>query len=139
MSSYLSIYIVPKRKSDKEQKKHLILAAYSRSSEIYQYFNEVINPVFIGSSEETPYTTITEADINRVLKDFDDNINSAKNTLAEYEKHVASNADFIHEIISLKEYITDLQYWRDKTSFIADMVENASFYDDIEEVCCNID
>ena len=45
-------------------------------------------------------------------------------------------------IIDYKEQISDLQYWRNKASFIADMVEveEANLYDSgIEEVCCIID
>lgn len=139
MSSYLSIYIVPKRKSVREQKQHIILAAYSRNSDIYQYFNENINPVFIGNAEETPYTVITKQGINSVLNAFDEDIDSAKNRLAEYEKYAAKNPEYIQEIINLKEHITELQYYRDKTSFIEDVLSDAEIYDAIEEVCCNID
>ena len=40
---------------------------------------------------------------------------------------------------SLKEYIEDLQYWKDKTSFIQDLISDIDYYDNgIEEVCCNI-
>ena len=43
-------------------------------------------------------------------------------------------------IIDYKEQINDLLYWRNKASFIADMVEEANLYDSgIEEVCCIID
>lgn len=139
MSSYLSIYIVPKRKSDKEKKKYIILAAYSRSTDIYQYFSENINPTYIGNGKEPLYTTITKGDINSVLADFDKDITSSKSRLTEYEKYVSSNPDYIQEIISLKEYISDLQYWRDKTSFIEDIIDSMNIYSVIEEVCCNID
>lgn len=139
MSSYLSIYIVPKRKSDKEKKKHIILAAYSRNTEIYQYFSENINPTYIGNGKEPSYTTLTKGNISFVLADFDKDINSAKNKLTEYEKYVASNPEYIQEILDIREYISDLQYWKDKTSFIEDIINDADIYKVIEEVCCNID
>lgn len=139
MSSYLSIYIVPKRKSKEEQKKHIILASYSRSTDIYQYFSENINPAFIGDDIESSYTTITKEDIASVLNDFDKDINSAKERLVEYEKYAPNNPEYISEIVSMKEYISELQYWRNKTSFIEDMTECIDFYEEIEEVCCNID
>ena len=139
MSSYLSFYIVPKRKSQKEPKKHIILTAYSRSTEIYQYFDENIHPVFVGSSKETPYTTLTSEKINCVLQDFDKDISAASSRLAEYEKYAPNNPDYIQEIIEQKEFINDLKYWRDKTSFIEDIVEDLNCYGEIEEVCCNID
>ena len=139
MSSYLSFYIVPKRKSQKEPKKHIILTAYSRSTEIYQYFDENIHPAFVGSSKETPYTTLTSEKVNCVLQDFDKDISAASSRLAEYEKYAPNNPDYIQEIIEQKEFINDLKYWRDKTSFIEDIVEDLNCYGEIEEVCCNID
>lgn len=139
MSSYLSIYIVPKRKNEEEKKQHIILTAYSRSTDMYQYFDENLNPAFVGNGDETPYTTITEEDINFVIAAFDKDINSAKSRLSEYEKFARDNTNCIQEIIDLKEYISDLEYWRNKASFIQDMISDARCYDEIEEVCCNID
>lgn len=142
MSSYLSIYIVPKKKSDKEEKRHILISSYSRNTEIYQRFSENINPVFIGmesSKGEIPYTTIGKEGISAIMRDFDSDINSAKSHLIEYEKYALNNPKYIQEIISTKDYISDLQYWRDKTSFIEDMVNDVGFNDAIEEVCCNID
>ena len=139
MSSYLSFYIVPKRKSQEEPKQYIPLTAYSRSTEIYQFFDENIHPVFIGSSEETPYTTLTSEKINWVLQDFDKDISAATSRLTEYEKYAKDNPEYINEIIELKEYISDLNYWKNKTSFIADIIEDMGCYKQIEEVCCNID
>lgn len=138
MSSYISIYIVPKRKSSDEEKKHIILAAYSRSSELYQYFDNNVNIVWIGNKEVTPYTTLSKEDITRVLDDFSKDITTAQNRLVEYEKYATNNPEYIQEIIDLKEYISDLQYWKNKVSFIDDMIESIDFYNEIEEVCCNI-
>ena len=42
--------------------------------------------------------------------------------------------------MELKEYIEDLQYWKDKTSFIQDLIDDIGYHGNgIEEVCCNID
>ncbi len=138
MSSYLSIYIVPKRKSEKEEKKHILVAAFSRNSEIYQYFSENINPVYIGN-EEHPYTTITKDKIEDVITDLSRDISSSKDRLMEYEKYAKDNPDYIQEIIELKQYISDLQYTQGEVCFIEDMIDGIDFYDEIEEVCCNID
>jgi hypothetical protein len=138
MSSYLSIYIVPKRKSDKEEKKHIIVAAFSSSSEVYQYFSDNINPAYIGNKEH-PYTTITKENIGEVITDISRDLNSSKNMLIEYEKYAKDNSTFIHNIIELKQHISNLQYTQGKITFIEDMVDNIDFYNDIEEVCCNID
>lgn len=139
MSSYLSIYIVPKRKSKEEKKQHIVLATYSRSTDIYSYFDENIHPAFIGSNEETPYTTLTKENVGEVLQDFGNDISKSKTRLTEYEKYAKDNPEYIDDIISLKEYIQDLQYWKDKISFIMDILDDMDCYEEIEEVCCNID
>lgn len=137
MSSYLSIYIVPKRKSDKEEKKHILLAAFSRNSEIYQYFSENIHPVF--AANENSYTTITKESIREVVTDFSRDISNSKDRLAEYEKYAKDNPDYIQDIIELKQYISDLQYTQGKVAFIEDIADGIDFQEEIEEVCCNID
>lgn len=140
MSSHLTFYIVPKRKLNKEEKKYISLVAYSRSSDIYQYFYENINPAFEGYGvTKDNYTILTKENINLVINDFNHDIQKAQNRLIEYEKYAKDNVDYINEIIELKEYIKNLQYWRDKTSFIEDIVNDIdNYYAEIEEICCNI-
>lgn len=139
MSSYLSIYIVPKRKVEEDVKQHIIVASYSRSTDFYEYFSNVIHPAYVGMDNKIPYTTITKDGITAVLNEFQEDISKAKARLVEYEKYASTNADYIQEIIEMKEYILDLQYWKDKASFIEDMIDESNFYmDGIEEVCCNI-
>lgn len=138
MSSYLSFYIVPKRKSSEEPKKHILLLAFSRSSYIYQYFNDNVRITWIGNNEETPYTTLTMEDIHRVLEDISSDMDSSKRRLVEFEKYAAKNSDYVNEIISLKEYISELQYAKHQTEFIELLLDGMKFYEEIEEVCCNI-
>ena len=139
MSSYLSFYVVPKRKTKEEPKQYIILCSYSRNSDIYSYFNDNLNVAYAGNDEK--YTTITKDDINVVLKDFEEGIKANTIKLAEYEKYVSANPDYIQDILELKSEISNLAYWRDKTSFIADIIDelNYQYSNGIEEVCCNID
>ena len=135
MSSYLSIYIVPKRKTKDEPKKYVILTAYSRNTDIYKYFNDVISPTY----NEDEYTSLTKNSVSMVLDSFKEEIDSANKRLVEYEKYAINNSDLINEIIELKEYIEDLQYWKNKTSFIQDLINDIDYYNNgIEEVCCKI-
>ena len=136
MSSYLSFFIVPKRKSDKEPKKHIILAAYSKNSDIYQYFDESIHPVWSGNEEK--YTTLTSEDINYVLKDLSKDIDRLQKRLTEYEKYAKDNPEYIDDILALKESIQDLSYWKSKVSFLADILDDIPCYQEIEEICCNL-
>ena len=136
MSSYLSFFIVPKRKSPEEPKQHIIIASYSRSTELYQYFDENIHPVWAGNGEK--YTPITIENLTLVLNDFNNDIDKAKNRLAEYEKYAPKNPDYIQEIIDTKEYIKDLEVWRNKLTFLGDMLDDMPCYENIEEICCHI-
>lgn len=138
MSSYLSFYIVPKRKSDKEEKKHIIIASYSRSSEIYQRFYENLGVAYIA--DEQKYTTLSKEDIYRVKSDLKEDIEKTVKRYTEFERYAKDNPDYINEIIELKEYAEDLEYWKAKISFLQDIAEEAGMYSSgIEEVCCNID
>lgn len=138
MSSYLSFYIVPKRKSQEEPKKHILLLSFSRNSDIYKYFDENIRITWIGNNKETLYTTLTMEDIHRVIEDISSDMDSSQRRLVEFEKYASKNSDYINEIISLKEYISELQYAKHQTEFIALLLEEMEFYEEIEEVCCNI-
>lgn len=138
MSSYLSFYVVPKRKTEEEEKKHLILCSYSRNSEMYQRFYECLNIAYVGNNDK--YTSLNKESVEVVLANFKEDIDKATKRLTEYEKYAKDNPDYIQEIIELKEYIEDLQYWYNKTTFIQDIVEESNTYNEgIEEVCCNID
>lgn len=138
MSSYLSFYIVPKRKSQEEPKKHILLLSFSRNSDIYRYFDENVRITWIGNNEESLYTSLTIEDIHRVIEDISSDIDSSQRRLTEFEKYAAQNADYVNEIISLKEYISELQYAKHQTEFIGLILDEMEFYKDIEEVCCNI-
>ena len=135
MSSYLSFYIVPKRKTEKEPKRYILISSYSRNSDIYQAFEENISIVWSGDGNK--YTTLTQDNVNLVQNDLASDISKTKDRLVEYEKYASSNPEYIQEIVETKEYLSDLQYTQAKISFIADMLEDMNFYNEIEEICCH--
>lgn len=140
MSSYLTIYIVPTRKSDKEKKSHIPLVSYSRSSEIYQRFYEKLPPAFVGNGKEAQYRTLTKEDIDIILHDFDEDIHKTQARLTEYERYVKDDPDYIEDIIGMREYLEELHYWKAKTSFLADIFNDIEYYNEaIEELCYNTD
>lgn len=138
MSSYLSFYIVPKKRKENEEKRHILILSYSRSSEIYQYVHENINPAFVGSDGEK-YTTLDKENLGTVMRDIRQDIAKVKERLELYEKYASSNADLIEDVISQREYLKELEFCESQLCFIEDLVDNAEFYKEVEEVCCNID
>lgn len=137
MSSYLTIYLVPKG----DESKPISLISYSRNNEVYQYFNDTINPAYIGVDENvTNYTELTEARIKAVISELKSDIDKAKKRVAEYEKHAAGKTEIIEDILSQKEWIDELQLALSRTEFIEELVYEASHgFGDYTKVLCNID
>lgn len=135
MSCYLNIYITPKRKSETEEKKHLILLSYSRSSDVYEYFDHNLDIPWTGKEEK--YLVLNKESVELVITDFKEDIKKAKTRLTEYEKHVKDNSELIEDIISMKEYIEDLKFDLHTTYFILDLIINNDIYEEFEEISCN--
>ena len=135
MSCYLNIYITPKRKSETEEKKHLILLSYSRSSDVYEYFDHNLDIPWTGKEEK--YLVLNKESVELVITDFKEDIKKAETRLTEYEKHVKDNSELIEDIISMKEYIEDLKFDLHTTYFILDLIINNDIYEEFEEISCN--
>ena len=135
MSSYLTFYIVPKE----ENSKPISLISYSRNSEVYQYFNDVLHVAYIGI-EETQYTELNVSKVDEVISELKNDINKAQKRVSEYEKHASGNSELIEDIISQKEWIEDLEYTLHKVEFIRDIVyESSCSWNSYNKVLCNID
>lgn len=134
MSSYLNIYIKPK-KTDSEP---ILFKSYTRSSNIYQYFYENMHPTFIGM-EETQYTEITYDKISDVYNELSWDIKKLKRRIEEYEKNAAGNSEIIEEVINLKEYLEELEDTMHIIEFFKDTVLDTknSWIDYI--LLCNVD
>lgn len=132
MSSYLSFYLVPRAHPEEK----LLLQSFSRSNEVYQRFSDNLNIAYAGNEEK--YTKLTISDVESVIQDIDADITKAETRRTEYEKFCYGNPESIEEIISIKEYIRDLQSTRDYISFIRDILADLN-YSGFSDVLCNID
>lgn len=130
MSSYMSVYISFKGRDDK----HLIYSV-SRNHDFYQMLMESVNPAFSGN--ETVYTEIKEADLNRTLADIRSEARSYEKSLIEYEKYAGSNPDYIEHILSLKEQIDDLNDVYSKIDLFKDMLNE--YCSDIDKMYLTVD
>ena len=136
MSSYLSFYLVPKAKGSKP----LNLICYSRSTHVYQYFEENVHPIYIGMGDEPQYTELTVQKVDRVLEDMKNNISKYQEKISEYQKHAAGNADIIEYILELKEELDILEWSLHKVEFIRDLVYEASCdWNEYDKILCNVD
>ena len=132
MSSYLSFYLVPKVHPEEK----LLLQSFSRSSDVYQKFCDTLDIVYAGDEEK--YTELTTNDVESVMHDIDTDIAKAETRRLEYEKFCHGNIESIEEIISIKEYMRDLQNTRDYISFLRDILADIE-YGGFKSVLCNID
>lgn len=132
MSSYLSFYLVPKAHPEER----LLLQSFSRSNEVYQRFFDNLSIAYAGNEEK--YTKLTVSDVESVIQDLDGDIAKAEARRAEYEKFCHGNSELIEEMISIKEYIRDLQSTRDYISFIRDTLTDLD-YSGFSDVLCNVD
>ena len=135
MSSYLTFYA----RTKDEGSKPIPLVSYSRNNEIYQQFNDIINPVYIGNSDECQYTKLTVEQVDSVIKEIESELRKAMLRLEEYTKHASGNMDMVEYIIEQKEYIEDLEYTLHRTMFIRELVSDSSYSWSKHEILCNID
>lgn len=134
MSSYLNFYIVPKE----ENSKPISLISYSRNNDVYDYFNENLNPAYVGT-KETQYTELNISKINLVLDDINSDINSINNRLLEYEKHTNGNIEVIEEILNQKEYLKEITNAKNIVEFIKSLILESTYsWSDYDKVLCNI-
>lgn len=135
MSSYLTFYA----RSKDEGSKPIPLVSYSRNNEIYQQFNDIIHPAYIGNSDECQYTKLTVEHVDSVIKEIESELRKVKFRLEEYTKHASGNMDMVEYIIEQKEYIEDLEYTLYRTMFIRELVSDSLYSWSRHEILCNID
>ena len=132
MSSYLNIYIVPKK-----DKTPIEIVSYSRADDIYAAIADVINIPW--SSEELQYADLSLENINQVIDNIKQDINKVDKRIIEYEKHANGNADLIEDILSQKEYREGLDDILKRLCFLLDIIYNAKEgFSDVEKVLCSI-
>ena len=132
MSSYINIYIVPKK-----DKTPIEIVSYSRADDIYAAIADVINIPW--SSEELQYADLSLENINQVIDNIKQDINKVDKRIIEYEKHANGNADLIEDILSQKEYRESLDEVLKRLYFLSDVIYDAKEeFSDVEKVICSI-
>lgn len=112
MSSYLNLYV---KKRDSEEKP-LLLISFSRSSNIYQAFNEHFD-LYSSTGE---LTEITQSMIDSLKADIYSDLTRAKNRYTTYLE--SGNKASLEDIESIKEYIYDLEYCVSEAEFISEII-----------------
>lgn len=157
MSSYLTFYLVPKKARKKynynaeesnteteiELSKGLplVLASYSRSSDIYSAFNDELHPAYAGMEEK--YTELTVADCNRVIESIQEDIKSIEARLnINYKmlKEGGYSSELWEDIHSMEKYLSEQKDTLSEARHICSIVEECTNgYNDFEKVYINVD
>ena len=133
MSSYLNIYA----KFKDDSKEPLLLVSYTRSSEVYQYFEQEIHPIFMGM-DEIKYTDLTFDNTGLVCDALISEIKKLSRRIEEYEKHAGGNLEIINEIIALKEYKEELKDALSECAFIKMLTGETQYSYTKYTLACNI-
>ena len=133
MSSYLNIYA----KFKDDSREPLLLVSYTRSSEVYQYFEQEIHPIFMGM-DEIKYTDLTFDNTGLVCDALISEIKKLSKRIEEYEKHAGGNLEIINEIIALKEYKEELKNALSECAFIKMLTGETQYSYTKYTLACNI-
>lgn len=157
MSSYLNIYLAPKKTkieyegSNKKEVKisegiPLRLQSWSRSTDVYQYFYELLSPAFIGTEGEPKYSKVSKDDLMYITDSIEKEIENTKNLL---EKKKEAFKQMLHPTLEIYEGFED--FYIETNKHIEELQETLSFFDwlhsiavdleysDFEEILINID
>lgn len=157
MSSYLSFYLVPKLSkkkydyniddghTEKEIKLSeglpLLLMSYSRSSDIYQAYNDTLNPAYAGMEEK--YTEVSYEDAQKVVQEFEEDLKTSEQRLAiNYKmlKEGGYSSELWEEIQTEEKYVAEQKDCLEELKFIAHFIyEIKHDWTDFEKVLINID
>lgn len=155
MSSYLTFYLVPKKTrktyyqsdngEEKEEKlsegKPLSLMYYTRSSEIYQVYEDTLNPAYCGNEEK--YTELTSEKARQVVSEYESDIKKTENRLRiDYKmlKEGGYNQELWDDIHSMEDYLSEQKDILNDIKSIADLVDRVyNDCGDFEKVLINVD
>ena len=131
MSSYLSIYL-----KLKQTDQIIRLFDFSRNTEIYQYFSEIIDPAWAGNN----YTKLDDETLNNVLYEINKEIIKTQTRISELRLCACGNVDIINEILELQEIIKDSEYCKTQIHMIQELISHTLYSDDPEysEILCNV-
>lgn len=132
MSSYLSIYASFKG----SDKKHLLHTA-SRSTELYSALNENLHLTF--STNDTVYNEVKSVDLLNALQGIKDDIEASEKRVYQYEKYAANNSSYIEEIISIKEYLQNLNAVYSEVRLFFLMLDSDDYMSEVEHLYITID
>ena len=124
MSSYLCFYLVPKKMRkhstyveekgyvETEEKltegKPILFLSFSRNSDVYQEYNEVLNPAYRGNEQK--YTELTHEDSKKVVDSMKQEIeNTEKSLEISYKmlKEGGYSSEMWEEIHSTERYLVE--------------------------------
>lgn len=157
MSSYLTFYLVPKKSKKRydynkddghteieielSKGEPLCFMSYSRSSEIYQAYNDTLHPAYCGMEDK--YSELTYEDSQEVIREYEKEIKDLEERLKiDYKmlKEGGYSSELWEDIHSMEKYHSEKKEVLEELRMISHLVyECVDGYNDFEKVLMNID
>lgn len=146
MSSYLNIYLVPKKDTSRKKVKPLLLTSYCRNSNIYGMFVEVINVTYAYKDDEMQYTELTSDLMSSVIASTGEYVKEAQEHFDVLVESYSKLPNLSNEVVenysieynSRKSYLNEMQETLNDLKCLQTMLFDTD-YSDFEKVLINID
>lgn len=139
MSSYLNIYLVPKKlEGATEEPKPLLFTSYSRSSDIYQTIYEELNPVFIGNGDTPNYSELKASDLQKAINEVSKTIKKSEERLVSTAEAYKAMSDKIPEEV-VDDYVSTKEYLKELKETVSELECISCWVSDIELGCTSFE
>lgn len=132
MSSYLSIYVKPKKSDEK-----ILLFSVSRNSDLYQFFyeNNLSGYAYSNEDNKEQFYKLDKTSYLNAIQDLREEISKNKDKLS-LMKSLKDKAT-IEDIVSYQEYVDDKIQLLHELNFLSYMYDQD--YDGIKDIYTNYD
>ena len=147
MSSYLNLYLLPKKwENAEESPRPLLFKSWSRNTDMYDLFRDYCNPTYIGNGDKSQYSKLNIKDLQyginkeeELLAKAEQRLNDRLATIKELGKSVPKEVvdEYLEDLPSTREYIADTRETLNEAKVLCDLLSYE--FSDFGEILINVD
>lgn len=119
MSSYLNIYLLPKKSEEIPNPKPLLLSSWSRASDLYGIIVDELNPAYIGNGDEPNYSDLTKEGLKRCIE-------SVRNKQLDVSAKLQDRVNLLNQLKNLTKEAVE--------GFLEDEEDTAAYMRGLQEI-----